>query len=301
VILAGVLLKLGTYGFLRFAIPMFPWAAAALAPVLSVLAVVGIVYGALVAWSQKDAKKLVAYSSVSHLGFVMLGLLAMTSTGIQGGIYQMLNHGISTGGLFLAIGALYERRHTHLLVQFGGLWKQLPVFAGLFMVVMLSSAGLPGMNGFVGEFLILVGSFTHHQEMAAQNLPLFIFKPYLLTALAATGLVLGAVYLLHLYQKLMFGPLTHPRNRSLEDLSPREVWTFVPLVILIFVMGIYPKPFLSRMQPAVDLFIKEYKVKYEASQDYISGPPKAVPGLAGRSRIAKTFGGPAVVQKGEGR
>jgi NADH-quinone oxidoreductase subunit M len=297
VILAGVLLKLGTYGFLRFAIPMFPWAAAVFAPYLSVLAVTGIIYGAIVAFAQKDAKKLVAYSSVSHLGFVMLGLLAMTSTGIQGGIYQMLNHGISTGGLFLAIGVLYERRHTHLLVHFGGLWKQLPVFAALFMIVMLSSAGLPGLNGFVGEFLILVGSFLHHKEMSALDLPIFIYQPYLLTTLATTGLVLGAVYLLHLYQKLMFGPLTHPKNKVLEDLSPREVWTFIPLVLLIFAMGLYPKPFLSRMQPAVDLFIKEYKVKYDASAEHVSGPPKAVAGLASKSRTAGLAGGAGAVGK----
>jgi NADH-quinone oxidoreductase subunit M len=290
VILAGVLLKLGTYGFLRYAMPMFPWAAAAFGPYISLLAVVGIVYGALVSFAQKDAKKLVAYSSVSHLGFVMLGLMAMSPTGIQGGIYQMLNHGISTGGLFLAIGVLYDRRHTRLLSQFGGLWKPLPVFAGLFMIVMLSSAGLPGLNGFVGEFLILVGSFTHGQGMMEQGLrtlsgdPVtFLFAPRLMTAIAATGVVLGAVYLLHLYQKLMFGPITHPQNKELEDLSPREIWTFIPLIALIFVMGIYPRPFLSRMEPSVNLFLKEYKVKFEASQAHTEALPKRLKELAYRT------------------
>jgi NADH-quinone oxidoreductase subunit M len=281
VILAGVLLKLGTYGFLRYAIPMFPWAAAALGPYISGLAVVGIIYGALVAYVQPDAKKLVAYSSVSHLGFVMLGLMAMTTTGVQGGIYQMLNHGLSTGGLFLAIGVLYDRRHTRLLTQFGGLWKRLPVFAGLFMVVMLSSAGLPGLNGFVGEFLILVGAFNHNQQMAAADMPLFIWHSRVMAALAALGVVLGAVYLLHLYQKLMFGPLTEP-NKDLQDLSPRETWTFVPLILLIFLMGLYPRPFLSRMEPAVTKLLKEYQVKFKASEAHLQTLPRRLPELAGQ-------------------
>jgi NADH-quinone oxidoreductase subunit M len=285
VILAGVLLKLGTYGFLRFAIPMFPWAAACYGPYITGLAVVGIIYGALVAYAQKDAKKLVAYSSVSHLGFVMLGLMAMTTTGIQGGIYQMLNHGLSTGGLFLVIGVLYDRRHTRLLSQFGGLWKRMPVFAGLFMIVLLSSAGLPGLNGFVGEFLILVGAFTHGKHMAAADMPIFIWHSRVVAAFAAVGVVLGAVYLLHLFQKLMFGPLTIEANKELEDVSPREIWTFVPLIILIFVMGVYPQPFLSRMEPAVKKMLKEYQVKFKASEkDYNAGRrrdlPVAIPELA---------------------
>jgi NADH-quinone oxidoreductase subunit M len=285
VILAGVLLKLGTYGFLRFAIPMFPWAAACYGPYITGLAVVGIIYGALVAYAQKDAKKLVAYSSVSHLGFVMLGLMAMTTTGIQGGIYQMLNHGLSTGGLFLAIGVLYDRRHTRLLSQFGGLWKRLPVFAGLFMIVMLSSAGLPGLNGFVGEFLILVGAFTHGKQMSAADMPIFIWHSRVVAAFAAVGVVLGAVYLLHLYQKLMFGPLSEA-NQELEDVSPRETWTFVPLIVLIFVMGIFPQPFLSRMEPAVKKLLKEYQVKFKASErEFNAGQrrnlPVAIPELVG--------------------
>ena len=289
VILAGVLLKLGTYGFLRFAIPMAPWGAAVFAPYISVLAVIGIIYGAMVAFVQKDAKKLVAYSSVSHLGFVMLGLMAMNTAGVSGSVYQMLSHGISTGGLFLAIGVIYDRRHTRLLRHFGGIWKTMPVFGGIFMVVMLSSAGLPGLNGFVGEFLILVGAFTHDKDAVMSGMPYFILQPRVMTGLAATGVVLGAVYLLHLFQKMMFGPIKHYKNKTLKDLSPREIWQFVPLLVLIFVMGLYPKPFLQRMEPAVNLFLKEYKVKYEASRTHTAGPPKQVPALAaGRKSVVLT-------------
>jgi NADH-quinone oxidoreductase subunit M len=291
VILAGVLLKLGTYGFIRFAIPMFPYAAAVYAPYISVVAIIGIIYGALVAWAQKDAKKLVAYSSVSHLGFVMLGLMAMTTTGIQGGIYQMLNHGLSTGGLFLAIGVLYDRRHTRLLAQFGGLWKQMPIFGGIFMVVMLSSAGLPGLNGFVGEFLILLGTFTHATGMQELGVTLpdgdtlsMMWSPHIMAALAATGVVLGAVYLLHLFKKLMFGPLTHHKNRSLADLTPREIWTFIPLLVFIFVMGVYPKPFLEKMEPAVKLMLTEYRLKFEESLNHTETLPRRIPKLAYRGR-----------------
>jgi NADH-quinone oxidoreductase subunit M len=309
VILAGVLLKLGTYGFIRFAIPMFPWAAAAYAPYISVLAVVGIIYGALVAYAQKDAKKLVAYSSVSHLGFVMLGLMAMTTTGIQGGIYQMLGHGLSTGGLFLAIGVLYDRRHTRLLAQFGGLWRQMPVFGGIFMIVMLSSAGLPGLNGFVGEFLILVGTFTHHQGMLDQGLQIagqtvnMMWYPHITTALAATGVVLGAVYLLHLFQKLMFGPLTHHKNKTLADLTPREIWTFVPLLVFIFAMGLYPRPFLQRMQPAVDLLLREYKIKFEKSAVHTGPLPVQIEELSyrGKALRAKATMSASVLSRGGAR
>ena len=294
VILAGVLLKLGTYGFLRFAIPVFPYAAAAYAPYIATLAVIGIIYGALVAYAQKDAKKLVAYSSVSHLGFVMLGLMAMTTTGIQGGIFQMLGHGLSTGGLFLAIGVLYDRRHTRLLAQFGGLWKQMPVFGGVFMIVMLSSAGLPGLNGFVGEFLILIGTFTHENGMHQLGLQLancdtvsFMWQPHIMAALAATGMVLGAIYLLHLFQKLMFGPLTHHKNWNLPDLTTREIWTFIPLIVFIFVMGIYPKPFLKRMEPAVNLMLKEYKIKFDKSLHHTGSLPVRLPELAYRGKAVR--------------
>jgi len=280
VILAGVLLKLGTYGFLRFAIPMFPWAAAAFAPYLSALAVVGIVYGALVAYAQKDAKKLVAYSSVSHLGFVMLGILAMTASGVQGGLFLMISHGLTTGGLFLALGALYDRRHTRLLSQFGGLWKRLPVLGGLFLVILLGSAGLPGLSGFVGELLVLAASFTHGQDAATAGLPQLLWHPRLLTALAATGIVLGAVYLLHLFQKLMLGSITHPLNQELPDLSRKERWTLIPLVALILLLGVYPRPILVSMQPSVDRFLQDYKVKLAASEGYNAPLPRRLPAKA---------------------
>ncbi len=289
VILAGVLLKLGTYGFIRFAIPLFPWGAAYFAPVISTLAVVGIAYGALVAYAQSDAKRLVAYSSVSHLGFVMLGMMSMTVTGLQGSIYQMLSHGVSTGGLFLAIGMLYERRHTHELAAFGGIWRKMPIFGGVFMVTMLSSAGLPGLNGFVGEFLILVGSFIHTQYAEQHRMPLFIRLPWgtaigsrVMAAFAATGLVLGAVYLLHMFQKLMFGPIKNAKNAVLKDMTPREIWCFVPLIVLMFWMGMYPKPFLERMEPAVRSFQTDYRAKFDASEKYVEGPPIKLPALRAR-------------------
>jgi NADH-quinone oxidoreductase subunit M len=240
VILAGVLLKMGTYGFLRFAWPLFPAAAVAAAPFIMGLAVVGIVYGALVAMVQPDLKKLVAYSSVSHLGFVMLGLAAMNVEGVSGAVYQMLNHGLSTGALFLAVGAVYERRHTRLIADFGGLWKILPVFSVLFLIAMLSSVGLPGLNGFVGEFLCLLGAFGRAPWFAA---------------CAVLGVILGAVYLTWMYQRVIFGPVTHEENRALHDLSPREIMVFAPIVILVFFMGIYPKPFLSRMEPSIQVIV----------------------------------------------
>jgi NADH-quinone oxidoreductase subunit M len=237
VILAGVLLKMGTYGFLRFAIPLFPAAVATAAPWLVALAVIGIVYGALVATVQPDLKKLVAYSSVSHLGFVMLGLFALTPIGVAGGLYQMLNHGLSTGALFLVVGMIYERRHTRRIADFGGLWSVVPVYASFFLVVMLASVGLPGLNGFVGEFLILLGAFGPW--------------PWA-TAVATTGVILGALYLLWMFQRVIFGPVTHEENRALTDLSGRELVVLVPIVALCFVMGLYPRPFLVRMQPSID-------------------------------------------------
>ncbi len=281
IVLAGVLLKMGTYGFLRFAIPMFPYGAATFAPLISYLAVIGIVYGALVAYAQKDAKKLVAYSSVSHLGFVVLGMMAMNSAGVQGSIIQMVNHGISTGGLFLAIGVLYNRRHTHMLDDYGGLWRRMPIFAALFLIMLLSSAGLPGLNGFVGEFLILVGSFTHDLRVGGDNL-WFIVHPKIIASVAALGVVLGAVYLLHLFQKLMFGPLTNAKNLVLKDVSGREIVAFVPLVVMVFVLGIYPKPFLRCMDSSVELFFREYQVKFVASE-YHRGAPKRIEKLSGRT------------------
>ena len=208
VILAAILLKLGTYGFVRFAIPLFPAAALAAAPVIIALAVVGIIYGALVAMMQADIKKLVAYSSVSHLGFVMLGLFVFNLQGVQGGIYQMLNHGLSTGALFLLVGMIYDRRHTRMIEDFGGLWKQLPVFSALLLLVTFSSIGLPGLNGFVGEFLILLGAFAVTPGW---------------TAAAATGMILSAIYMLWMFRRVIFGPLTNPENQKLKDLdAPRD-------------------------------------------------------------------------------
>jgi NADH-quinone oxidoreductase subunit M len=241
VILAGVLLKLGTYGFLRFAIPLFPDAALAMAPIIIALAVIGIIYGAVVAMMQSDIKKLVAYSSVSHLGFVMLGLFAMNIQGVQGAIYQMLSHGLSTGALFLLVGMIYERRHSRLIEDFGGLWKQVPVFSVVLLVVTFSSIGLPGLNGFVGEFLILLGAFGVTPRW---------------TVAAATGVILGAIYMLWMYRRVIFGPLTNPENQKLQDLNSRELIILAPILVLIVLMGVYPQPFLSRMKPAVDLTLK---------------------------------------------
>ena len=241
VILAAILLKLGTYGFVRFAIPLFPEAALAAAPFVIALAVVGIIYGALVAMMQSDIKKLVAYSSVSHLGFVMLGLFVFNVHGVQGGIYQMLNHGLSTGALFLLVGMIYDRRHTRAIDDFGGLWKQVPIFSALLLVVTFSSIGLPGLNGFVGEFLIMLGAFA--------VTPVW-------TAGAATGVILGAVYMLWMYRRVIFGPLANPENQKLQDLNGRELLLLAPVVALIVLMGVYPQPFLSRMKPAIDLTLK---------------------------------------------
>jgi NADH-quinone oxidoreductase subunit M len=246
VILAGVLLKMGTYGFMRFAMPLFPEAALRAVPLIVALAIIGIVYGALVAMVQKDVKKLVAYSSVSHLGFVMLGLFALNTQAVEGAVYQMLNHGLSTGALFLLVGVIYERRHTRLIDSFGGLTKVMPVYAVIFMIVTLSSVGLPPLNGFVGEFLILLGAFKTEAVWAV---------------LAASGVVLGAIYMLWMYQRVFFGPVRHAENEGLKDLNLREIVVFVPILVMIFWMGVYPKPFLSRMEPAVERFVAQVAEK----------------------------------------
>jgi NADH-quinone oxidoreductase subunit M len=246
VILAGVLLKMGTYGFLRFCLPLFPQATAVYAPWISLLAVIGILYGALVAMVQPDAKKLIAYSSVSHLGFVVLGIFSGTLAGVQGSIMQMVNHGLSTGALFLLVGMIYDRRHTRLIADYGGLWQQTPVFAVFFLIVMFSSIGLPGLNGFVGEFLILLGAFETQRAFAV---------------FAALGVILGAVYMLWLYQRMMFGDITHEANRQLTDLCGREIAVLVPIVLLMFWIGIYPGTFLRKMDAASAHLLEQMRVK----------------------------------------
>ena len=258
VILAGVLLKFGIYGFLRFAIPLFPHGAAVWAPTIAVLSVIGIIYGAFVAFAQDDVKKLVAYSSVSHLGFCALGVFAMTSYGISGSIFAMLSHGLTTGGLFLGIGVLYERRHTRRLAEYGGIWKQMPIFSGLFLIIVMGSAGLPALSGFVGEFLTILGTF-----IAGDTLPIgySIPMPRLLGGLAATGVVLGAIYLLWMFQKVFFGKLDKAKNGKLKDLSTRELCVFVPLVIGIFLLGLFPRPLLIVMEPSVKKFTQQFAAR----------------------------------------
>jgi NADH-quinone oxidoreductase subunit M len=243
VILAGVLLKMGTYGLLRFAFPLFPIAARYFAPLLAVLAVIGIVYGALVAMVQPDMKKLVAYSSVSHLGFVVLGICAMNMQGVQGAVYQMLNHGISTGGLFLIVGMLSDRRHTRLIAEYGGLKKVTPHLVAVFLIITLSSIGLPGLNGFVGEFLILLGAFRFDPRLAA---------------VAATGVILSATYMLWMFQRVNYGAVTNEKNAALADLRPREWLVIVPIVAMAILMGVLPNLFLAPIEPSVQRVLNRY-------------------------------------------
>ncbi len=291
VILAGVLLKFGIYGFLRFAMPLFPYGAAAAAPTMAVIAVAGIVYGALVAFVQDDVKKLVAYSSVSHLGFCMLGLVALTPQAIEGAIYAMLSHGLTTGGLFLAIGVIYERRHTRRMAEFGGLWARMPVFGAMFLICVLGSAGLPGLSGFIGEFLTIIGTFVAGPATFPQGWPSFIPAPKILAAIAATGVILGAVYLLYMFQKVMFGPITNDKNRDLPDLNWREIAVFTPVVVLIFIMGVFPHRFLVATEPSVNRFISEFKAKL--------AEPDAAPHLVGQPPPGEKADAPAEPGTGE--
>jgi NADH-quinone oxidoreductase subunit M len=246
VILAGVLLKMGTYGFLRFCLPLFPDASVDYGPWFYALAVIGIVYGALVSTVQPDLKKLVAYSSVSHLGFVMLGLFTLTPQGMVGAVIQMVNHGLSTGALFLMVGMIYERRHTRLISEFGGLWGVIPAFSALFLIACLSSLGLPGLNGFVGEFLILLGAFTVDKWLAA---------------VASTGVILAAVYLLWMYQRVALGEIRNEANRRLADLTPREWAVLVPVLALVVWIGVYPKAFTAKTEVSVQALIAQVESK----------------------------------------
>lgn len=246
VILAAILLKMGTYGFVRFSLPILPQATMHFLYPLLVLTVIGIIYGALVAMMQKDMKKLVAYSSVSHLGFCMMGVFVATPVALEGGILQMINHGISTGALFLIVGILYERRHTRMIADFGGLSAIMPVYATVFLIMTLSSIGMPTLNGFIGEFMILQGVFAD--------------STYRLWAVwAAVGIVLGAAYMLWLYQRVMFGELEHQENRNLPDLNWREIATFVPLIILAFWIGLYPKVFLDYLHEPVNQIVERVR------------------------------------------
>ena len=242
VILAGVMLKMGTYGLVRFAFPLFPLAANFFAPYIATLAVIGIIYGALVAMVQPDMKKLVAYSSVSHLGFVVLGICAMNTQGVQGAVYQMLNHGISTGGLFLIVGMLSDRRHTRVIAEFGGLKKVMPRLVAAFLIVTLSSIGLPGLNGFVGEFLILLGAFRYDPRLAA---------------FAATGVILSATYMLWMFQRVNYGPVSNEKNATLADLRPREWAVIVPIIAIAILMGVVPNLFLRPIEPAVERMLNQ--------------------------------------------
>jgi NADH-quinone oxidoreductase subunit M len=270
VILAGVLLKMGAYGFLRFSLPMLPDATAYFIPMAVTLSIVGIIYGAMVALVQKDWKRLVAFSSVSHLGFVMLGVFALNYQGMAGGVLQMINHGLSTGALFLIVGLVYERRHTRLIDDYGGLWKVMPVFGVFFLIMMLSSIGMPAVpgNGFVGEFFILLGAFRAQKFWAV---------------LAVSGIVLGAAYMLWLYQRTMFGKLDKPENEKLVDLNFREVMTLLPLTLLSFWIGLYPAPFFAIIDEPVHRIVQQVQ-KTHVYPDHIVQLRRASP--ADRAALA---------------
>jgi NADH-quinone oxidoreductase subunit M len=244
------MLKMGTYGLLRVVMPIFPNASLAFAPWMATLAVIGIIYGALVAMVQKDVKKLVAYSSVSHLGFVVLGLFAWNTIAVQGALIQMVNHGLSTGALFLVVGMLYDRRHTRQISDFGGITAVMPVFAVMFMIATLASIGLPGLNGFVGEFLILNGSFNS----SVLGTPLYAI-------LAATGVILAAVYMLWMFRRVMFGPLDNEKNQSLQDLNAREIGLLIPLMIFMIWIGVRPIDFMKYSEKQIDALLEQSQAK----------------------------------------
>ena len=271
VILAGILLKMGTYGFVRFLLPIAPDATRILMPWFLALTLIGIVYGALVAMIQKDFKKLVAYSSVSHLGMCMLGLFALNPNGITGGILQMLNHGISTSALFLIVGIVYERRHTRQITDFGGLSKAMPVYATVFMIMTMSSIGLPGLNGFIGELAILMGAFQAFPWIAV---------------VATTGIILGAAYMLWLYQRVMFGPINET-NAKMKDLTAREVAYFAPLLAAAFWIGLYPKPVMDVLNKPVEKLVRQVDPAfYQAASTAPALEQAAKTGMAAMAQIA---------------
>ena len=279
VVLAGVLLKMGTYGFVRFLLPIVPKATMELMPWFMGLALIGVIYGAMVAMIQKDMKKLVAYSSVSHLGLCMIGLFAMNPNGITGGIFQMLNHGISTSALFLLVGIVYERRHTRMIAEYGGLSKTMPVYATVFMIMTMSSIGLPGLNGFIGEFAILQGAFQAAPWLAV---------------LATTGIILGAAYMLWLFQRAMFGPVSEV-NSKMKDLSAREVAYFMPLVVVAFWIGLYPKPFMDILQKPVEKLVTQVNPGFYKSESLTAGQQAAA--KSGMAAMAAP-GGPEGTKEG---
>jgi NADH-quinone oxidoreductase subunit M len=275
IILAAVLLKLGTYGYIRFCMGMLGGPAYVAAATLAGVAIGGgILYGALVAWKQDDVKRLVAYSSVAHMGFVMLGCFAATQAGMEGAILQMLNHGISTGALFLLVGVIYDRRHTRLLREFGGLAKVMPIYTALFVIVTMSSVGVPGTNGFVGEFMVIMGTFV--------SMPLG-GQAKLQAGLSALGVILAAVYMLHVVQQMFFGPLTNPKNRRLSDMNSREIIAIAPLIALIFVVGWFPNLFLDRMSDGVGALLDRYS---EHRQRWVESRDR------GYATLAPRLGGP---------
>src|SRR5499427_236552 len=275
VILAGVLLKMGTYGFVRLSLPLLPVASQNMIGFVALLAIIGVLYGALVAMAQHDMKRLSAYTSVSHMGFLMLGLFALNAEGVSGGIIQMINHGVTTGALFLLVGIIYERRHTREIAAFRGLSTTIPVFAVFFGITMFSSIGLPGLNGFVGEFLILVGVFKTNVAYAA---------------FAVLGIVLGAAYMLWLYQRTMFGTPDTPENQTMRDMNWREIGYMLPLVILMFWIGLYPRPYLNLMQPTVQHYVTQMKERQQAAQSEADTATRQVRAGTSAPVVAQTEG-----------